>query len=127
MNLRYPRHMLCRELALLVAVFPVLLNAKAQDAKKHGPTHPFPSQLIQELTTLRDAALEDNYAYDRVTYLTENIGARPSGSAQAAKAVDYVASGTTQARTRRQTRRGPSAALGAWRRDRRTGGLSRPV
>ena len=52
---------------------------------------PFPSQLIQELTTLRDAALEDNYAYDRVTYLTENIGARPSGSAQAAKAVSYVA------------------------------------
>jgi len=91
MKLRYPRHMLSRELALLVTVFPVLLNAKAQETKKHVPAHPFPAQLIQELTTLRDAALEDNYAYDRVTYLTENIGARPSGSAQAAKAVDYVA------------------------------------
>ena len=91
MKLRYPRHMLSRELALLVTVFPVLLNAKAQETKKHVPAHPFPAQLIQELTTLRDAALADDYAYEQVAYLTENIGARPSGSAQAEKAVDYVA------------------------------------
>jgi Zn-dependent M28 family amino/carboxypeptidase len=72
-------------------VLSPLVSTRAQAAKKHGTTYPLPPELVQELTTLRDAALEDNYAYDRLTYLTENIGARPSGSVQAAKAVAYVA------------------------------------
>ena len=40
---------------------------------------------------LRDAALSDDYAYQQVAHLTDNIGPRARGSAQAAAAVQYVA------------------------------------
>ena len=56
-----------------------------------GATIVYPEQLIRELHALRDAALTDDYAYRQVAHLTENIGARPSGSPQAQAAVDYVA------------------------------------
>ncbi len=51
----------------------------------------FPPHLLDELSAIRDAALADDYAYKQVAYLTENIGPRPSGSAQAKTAADYVA------------------------------------
>lgn len=51
----------------------------------------FPPQLLQELERIKAAALEDDYAYRIVQHLTENIGPRPSGSAQADAAVEYVA------------------------------------
>ncbi len=40
---------------------------------------------------LQDAALADDYAYQRLAHLTDNIGPRPAGSIQAAAAVEYVA------------------------------------
>jgi len=46
---------------------------------------------LKELGQLQTAALESNYAYRRVEYLSNNIGPRLSGSAQAQRAVDYVA------------------------------------
>lgn len=49
------------------------------------------SQLKSELSELRDAALSDDYAYRQVAHLTDNIGPRGVGSAQAAAAVQYVA------------------------------------
>ena len=49
------------------------------------------SQTIGELERIRQAALESDYAYRQVAHLTNNIGPRLSGSAQAAKAVEYVA------------------------------------
>jgi carboxypeptidase Q len=51
----------------------------------------FPPQLLEELTSIKASALNDDYAYRQVAHLTENIGPRPSGSAQAKAAVDYVA------------------------------------
>jgi len=51
----------------------------------------FPPQLLEELSRIKTAALADDYAYRQVAHLTENIGPRPSGSAQAKAAVDYVA------------------------------------
>ena len=51
----------------------------------------FSPDLKQQLITLRDAALTDDYAYQQVAHLTENIGPRPSGSAQSVKAAQYVA------------------------------------
>jgi len=51
----------------------------------------FPPQLLEELNAIKAAALEDEYAYRQVAHLTENIGPRPSGSAGAKAAVDYVA------------------------------------
>ena len=51
----------------------------------------FSPQTLSELKQLQKAALESNYAYRQVAYLANNIGQRLSGSAQAAKAVEYVA------------------------------------
>jgi Zn-dependent M28 family amino/carboxypeptidase len=51
----------------------------------------FPPLLLQQLSAIKAAALNDDYAYRQVAHLTENIGPRPSGSAQARAAVEYVA------------------------------------
>lgn len=48
-------------------------------------------ELGAELVKLRDAALEDDYAFKQVAHLTENIGPRLSGSLQAVQAARYVA------------------------------------
>ena len=51
----------------------------------------FSTQTLTDLKRLRQAALTSDYAYRQVAHLSNNIGPRLSGSAQAAKAVDYVA------------------------------------
>jgi carboxypeptidase Q len=51
----------------------------------------FSPQTLSELKRLQKAALESDYAYRQVAHLANNIGQRLSGSAQAAKAVEYVA------------------------------------
>jgi Zn-dependent M28 family amino/carboxypeptidase len=51
----------------------------------------FPQQLLNELESIKLSALTDDYAYEQVAHLTDNIGPRPSGSAQAKAAVEYVA------------------------------------
>jgi Zn-dependent M28 family amino/carboxypeptidase len=51
----------------------------------------YPPQLMNDLAAIKTAAMTDDYAYQQVAHLTENIGARPSGSPQAAAAVEYVA------------------------------------
>ena len=51
----------------------------------------FPPSLLDELAAIKAAALADDYAWRQVAHFTENIGGRPSGSAQAKAAVDYVA------------------------------------
>jgi Zn-dependent M28 family amino/carboxypeptidase len=48
-------------------------------------------QQIATMQKLRDAALSDPYALSELRHLTDNIGPRLSGSAQAAAAVEYVA------------------------------------
>jgi len=54
-------------------------------------TREFSPQLRSELARIRDAALEDNYAYAELEHLTDSIGPRPIGSPQADAAVHYVA------------------------------------
>ena len=51
----------------------------------------FPPLLQQQLSAIKAAALNDDYAYRQVAHLTENIGPRPSGSPQARSAAEYVA------------------------------------
>src|SRR5438045_933870 len=48
-------------------------------------------QTLSELKQLQQAALKSDYAYRQVAHLSNNIGPRLTGSAQAQKAVDYVA------------------------------------
>ena len=52
----------------------------------------FSPQTLADLKQLRQAALGSDYAYKQVAHLANNIGPRLSGSAQAAKSVEYVAS-----------------------------------
>jgi carboxypeptidase Q len=51
----------------------------------------FPRLLLQQLSAIKAAALNDDYAYRQLAHLTENIGARPTGSLQARAAAEYVA------------------------------------
>jgi len=51
----------------------------------------FSEPTLADLKRLQEAALNSDYAYRQVAHLANNIGPRLSGSAQAAKAVDYVA------------------------------------
>src|SRR5438477_2316050 len=50
----------------------------------------FSPQTLADLKRLQQAALNSDYAYKQVAHLANNIGPRLSGSAQAAKAVEYV-------------------------------------
>ena len=52
----------------------------------------FSPQTLADLKRLQQAALNSEYAYRQVAHLANNIGPRLSGSAQAARAVEYVAS-----------------------------------
>jgi carboxypeptidase Q len=82
----------------------LLLCAQRVDAEQAPPVTPSPNasptptpavfspQTLAELKQLQQAALASNYAYRQVAHLANNIGPRLTGSAQAAKAVDYVAS-----------------------------------
>jgi carboxypeptidase Q len=57
-----------------------------------SPTPPvFLPQTLADLRRLQQAALSSDYAYKQVAHLANNIGPRLSGSAQAAKSVEYVA------------------------------------
>lgn len=51
----------------------------------------FSPELMRQLETIKSAALNDDYAYQQLAHLTENIGPRSSGSSGATAAVEYVA------------------------------------
>jgi len=55
------------------------------------PPGAWTSDQLATMARLRDAALKDSYALDRLRHLTDNIGPRISGSPQAQHAVEYVA------------------------------------
>ena len=87
----------------LILLGMLVLNAAAQNQQSTPPPFAaepqesaaqqqnFPPQLLQQLAAIKAAALTDDYAYRQLAHLTENIGARPSGSLQAKAAVEYVA------------------------------------
>jgi hypothetical protein len=75
--------------AVLFAAPPAGAQQAASPAKSeyeeqlnHPAAPAYSTELTEQLVALRDAALSDNYAYEQVRYLTENIGARPEGSAR---------------------------------------------
>ena len=85
----------------LSAAAALLVSLCSAAAAPEAPGSPSPSpsptpelysaQTIAELKKLQTAALSDDYAWRQVAHLTNNIGPRLSGSAQAQQAVDYVA------------------------------------
>src|SRR5437870_3862856 len=85
----------------LVSAIGVSLTAFAQspqpEASSTSSPSPSPTPIIfsektlADLKQLRQAALTSDYAFKQVAHLANNIGPRLTGSAQAAKAVEYVA------------------------------------
>src|ERR1700730_13619277 len=82
-----------RPLCLAVFALACALRCAAQEptaAPTPSPS-PYPAQTLGELKKLQQAALTSDYAYRQVAHLSNNIGPRLTGSAQAQKAVEYVA------------------------------------
>jgi carboxypeptidase Q len=52
----------------------------------------FSPLLLQQLSAVKAAALNDDYAFHQLEHLTENIGPRQTGSPQATAAAEYVGS-----------------------------------
>jgi Zn-dependent M28 family amino/carboxypeptidase len=78
-----------------VAILACSLRCVAQEpipSPTPAPTpSPYSAQTLEELKKLQEAALASDYAYRQVAHLSNNIGPRLTGSAQAQKAVEYVA------------------------------------
>jgi Zn-dependent M28 family amino/carboxypeptidase len=57
----------------------------------NGSNGAWTAEQIATMGRVRDAAMQDSYAVVELRHLTDNIGPRLSGSAQAGQAVEYVA------------------------------------
>ena len=82
------------QILLLLSLFGLSLGlARAQQSSPSASPTPtqFSPQTLADCKRLQQAALASDYAYRQVTHLSNNIGPRLSGSAQAQKAVEYVA------------------------------------
>ncbi len=77
--------------AVLLAFACCALWAQDQPAIAKAAPLAFSAELREQLQMLRQAALTDDYAWQQLAHLTENIGPRPAGSTQAQAAVEYVA------------------------------------
>src|SRR5438876_1747403 len=83
-----------RFIVILTFICAFAFRCVAQEEPEGTPTPsptPFSAQTLEELKKLQQAALASDYAYRQVAHLANNIGPRLTGSAQAQKAVEYVA------------------------------------
>jgi carboxypeptidase Q len=83
------------KLAYSLIAFALMLHqgdapGLARQAAAQSPP-PYSAQTLADMKRLQEAALKSDYAYRQVAHLSNNIGPRLSGSAQAQKAVEYVA------------------------------------
>lgn len=88
------RHVECGNLKSLTALcqFLAVLFFAGNVLAQSDSLPTWPPAEIEHLHQLQQAALRDEYAYQRLAHLTDNIGPRAIGSSQTAAAVDYVAS-----------------------------------
>src|SRR3954451_6009228 len=70
----------------------IVMTSSAPAPTPDGSPRSMSAQTIAEIKQLQAAALTSDYAYRQVAHLSNNIGPRLTGSAQAAKAVEYVSS-----------------------------------
>lgn len=101
MNITTRASILLRGFSVLCTCWLSLAKAEAQQTSPSpsASTSPSPAptpvqfspQTLAELKQLQQAALASDYAYKQTAYLCNNIGPRLSGSAQAARSVEYVA------------------------------------
>src|SRR4051794_4940399 len=78
---------------MLIVMLSAALLSLPVTARQQAPQSPdlYSPELLSELRRLQQAALSSDYAYKQVARLSNNIGARLSGSPQAQQAVEYVA------------------------------------
>src|SRR5215213_2886119 len=76
-------------LLLLFALFSVQISA--QQATPTPTPLLYSEQTLKDLKRIQTAALQSDYALRQTAYLSNNIGARLTGSAHAERAVEYVA------------------------------------
>src|SRR2546429_1562502 len=77
--------------ALDISAQQTPVAASSRSASPSPTPTVFSPQTLADLKRLQQVALSSDYAYKQVAHLANNIGPRLSGSAQAAKAVEYVA------------------------------------
>jgi Iap family predicted aminopeptidase len=75
---------------LVISILSLHASAQERGANNRAAHASLSAELSAQLASLRDAALADDYAFQQVAHLTENIGPRISGSPQAAQASRYV-------------------------------------
>ncbi len=77
---------------LYTIIFVIAFSALLTFGQNALPTPPLYSETtLADLAKIQKAAVASDYAYRQVGYLSNNIGPRLSGSAQAERAVQYVA------------------------------------
>ena len=81
----------CSSIAALAQVPPAHAPSASPSASPAPTPVYFSPQTLAECKQLQQAALESDYAYRQTAYLSNHIGPRLSGSAQAQRAVEYVA------------------------------------
>ena len=75
---------------LLAGSATVPLHLRAQRPQQPEPPR-YDPKLVADIKAIQKAALESDYAYRQLAHLSNNIGARLSGSPQAQAAVEYTA------------------------------------
>jgi Zn-dependent M28 family amino/carboxypeptidase len=76
----------------LIVVVLLILSARGPAAIVAQPAAvKYDAKLVGEIEKIQSAALQSDYAYRQLAHLSNNIGARLSGSPQAQAAVEYTA------------------------------------
>ena len=76
----------------IILSITILIAAVSLFSQEATPTPElYTTQTLTDLVSIQNLAFKSDYAYQQVGHLSNNIGPRLSGSAQAAKAVEYVA------------------------------------
>jgi carboxypeptidase Q len=80
-----------RSFVIFFIACSILASSTSAQRRDQIQGYNYPSQLLNELKQLQQAALASDYALKQAAYLCNNIGPRLSGSPQAQRAVEYVA------------------------------------
>lgn len=76
----------------LVLTILLAISAYSSFGQQAAPTpRLYSDRTVEEMHRLRSEIMSSSYAYEQVAYLSNSIGPRLSGSAQADRAVEYVA------------------------------------
>src|SRR3954452_10177010 len=75
----------------LALVLLLSASAFAQFGQPQAAKNVFSPESLADMKKLQQKVLSDDYGWNQLTHLTDNIGPRPAGSSQAQAAVEYVA------------------------------------